>query len=330
MYWRETGDISVWKGIVEDAIVMNLDDMGCVGCVDHMVLSSTIGRNKQLIPAEVIQTIIEHSQAYLNKLEEYGIHITLAGGETADVGDIVRTIDVGYTAFARMKRSDIINIDIQNGDYIVGFSSYGKTVYEDTYNAGTGSNGLTSARHDLFHKQYAEKYPESFNPEIPGEVVYSGTKRLTDTVDLGEYKTDVGRLVLSPTRTYLPLLKKMMVHNKEIHGIVHCSGGGQTKVSKFLDKNVEVIKNNLFAVPPLFKMIKEEAHMSAYEMYQVFNMGHRLECYTHDREIAQSFIQMAAELGIEAQIIGKVVSSEHPAITINHEGDTVRYTYDKF
>lgn len=329
IYWRETGDISVWKGIVEDAIVMNLDDMGCVGCIDNLVLSSTIGRNKQLIPGEVIETIIEHSQAYLDKLEKFGIHITLAGGETADVGDIVRTVDVGYTAFARLRRSDIINIDIQEGDYIVGFSSFGKTVYEDTYNAGTGSNGLTSARHDLFHRQYAEKYPESYNPEIPGEAVYSGTKKLTDEITIDGYSTDIGRLVLSPTRTYLPLLKKMMAYKKDIHGIIHCSGGGQTKVSKFLDKNVEVIKDNLFNVPPLFKLIKEEAHMSAYEMYQVFNMGHRLECYTPDKDTALGFIQMAGDLGIEAQIIGKVKSAVNPTVTIHHEGDTVRYTYSK-
>lgn len=329
MYWKETGDISVWKGIVEDAIVMNLDDMGCIGCVDNIVLSSTIGRNKQLIPGEVIQTIIEHSQAYIQKLDNLGIHITLAGGETADVGDIVRTIDVGYTAFARMRRNEIINIDIQEGDHIVGFSSSGKTVYEEEYNGGTGSNGLTSARHDLFDKRYAEKYPESFNPETPLEVIYSGEKLLTDTVVAEGYETNWGKLVLSPTRTYLPLLKKLIHLKKNIHGLIHCSGGGQTKVSKFINKNIEIVKDNLFPVPPLFQAIREESKMSSYEMYQVFNMGHRLECYTPHLETAQKMIQIAGELGIGARIIGRVESSVQPTISIHHDGESVRYTFKK-
>lgn len=327
IYWRETGDLSVWKGIVEDAIVMNLDDMGCMGCVNNIVLSSTIGRNKSLIPGEIIQTIIEHSQNFLERLKNHGIDITLAGGETADVGDIVRTIDVGYTAFARMQRKDVINIDIQEGDYIVGFSSYGQAIYEDTYNAGTGSNGLTSARHDLFHKSYAVKYPESFNPNIPDNVVYTGSKFLTDSIKINGYDTTIGKLVLSPTRTYLPLLKKIIEYKKYINAIIHCSGGGQTKVSKFLDKNLKIVKDNLLPIPPLFDLIKQEAQLDSYEMYQVFNMGHRLECYTPDKDIAHQLIQLASDLGIEAQVIGRVQIADTPSIVIQHAGETIEYLY---
>jgi len=327
MYWKETGDINVWKGIVEDAIVMNLDDMGCIGCTDDIVVSSTIGRNKSLISGEVIQIIIEHCQNYLNKLSHYGVNITLAGGETADVGDIVRTIDVGYTAFARMKRKDIINIDIQEGDYIVGFSSYGQTIYEDAYNAGMGSNGLTSARHDIFRKVYSQKYPESFNPNIPMEVVYSGSKLLTDKVEINGYETDMGKLVLSPTRTYLPLLSKILPLKDSIHGLIHCSGGGQTKVSKFIDKNLRIIKDNLLPVPPLFQIIKEEAQLDAKEMYQVFNMGHRLECYTPEIDIANQIIAIAHDFGIEAQIIGRVEASEQPTIVIQQNDETTEFLY---
>ncbi len=327
IYWKETGDLSVWKGIVEDAIVMNLDDVGCIGCVDNIVISSTIGRNKSLIPAEVLKTIIEHSQEYLDKLAAYDINITLAGGETADVGDIVRTIDVGYTAFARMKKADVINVDIQPGDYIVGFGSYGQTVYETEYNGGMGSNGLTSARHDIFNKIYAEKYPESFNAHIPQEVVYSGSKFLEDKIEIEGRAMSIGKLVLSPTRTYLPLLKKILLLKSSITGLIHCSGGGQTKVSKFIDKNIKIVKENLFPIPPLFQLIQEEAKLSQQEMFQVFNMGHRLECYTPDLSVAQEMISLAQDLGIEAKIIGHVIKSDRPGILINTSNEIIEFQY---
>lgn len=328
LYWRETGDISVWKGIVEDAIVMNIDDMGCVGITDNIVLSSTIGRNKSIINGDVISTIINYTQEYLHKLNTYGIGITLAGGETADVGDIVRTIDVGFTAFARINRQDIIEIKIRPGDYIVGFASYGQAEYESAYNGGMGSNGLTSSRHDVLTKYYSEKYPESYNPFIPNEVIYTGSKMLTDLVDIGGRHMSVGKLILSPTRTYLPILKQIV--NKfryQISGLVHCSGGGQTKVSKFLDQPVRVVKDHLLPVPPLFKLIKEESGLTMKEMYQVFNMGHRLECYTPDRNVAEEMIRIANNLGVKSQIIGKVEASDKTLIVINHEGEQVIYDY---
>jgi phosphoribosylformylglycinamidine cyclo-ligase len=328
IYWKETGDLSVWKGIVEDAIVMNLDDMGCIGAFDHIVLSSTIGRNKSIINADVISTIINYTQTFLDKLARYGIGITLAGGETADVGDIVRTIDVGYTAFARMKKADIINIDIKAGDYIVGFSSFGQAVYEDEYNGGMGSNGLTSSRHDVFNKYYAEKYPESYNPFIPSEVVYTGTKKLTDTILIDERLYPVGKFVLSPTRTYLPILKPIIEkHRNDIHGLIHCSGGGQTKVSKFMPSNVAIVKDQLFDMPPLFHLIQQESGLSLQEMYQVFNMGHRLECYTPSLEVAESMIAIAANLGVEAKIIGKVESADSPKILIKSQGEVIEYQF---
>ncbi|MGB4959702.1 MAG: AIR synthase related protein, partial [Saprospiraceae bacterium] len=305
IYWRETGDISVWKGIVEDAIVMNLDDMGCIGCFDNIVLSSTIGRNKSLITGEILSTLINHTQDYIEKLANYGIGITLAGGETADVGDIVRTVDVGFTAFGRMKRSDVVDIHIQPGDYIVGFASYGQSIYEDEYNGGMGSNGLTSSRHDVFDKYYADKYPESYNHHIPAEVVYTGSKRLTDTIDIHGKSIPVGKLVLSPTRTYLPIIKPIIEqHRDSIHGMIHCSGGGQTKVSKFMHPGIHIIKDNLFEIPPLFQLIRQESGLSFYEMYQVFNMGHRLECYVSDLSAAEHMVAIAAGFDIEAKIIG--------------------------
>ena len=328
LYWKETGDINVWKGIVEDAIVMNLDDIACTGAIDNIVLSSTIGRNKSLINGEVISTIINYSQAYLDKLRDFDIGITLAGGETADVGDIVRTIDVGYTAFARLKRSDVINIAIKPGDIIVGFASYGQSVYETEYNGGMGSNGLTSARHDVLDKFYATQFPESYNPNIPQDVVYTGSKRLTDKIIIGNDEINIGKLLLSPTRTYMPLLKPLIQqHRHNINGLIHCSGGGQTKVSKFMPSDVSIIKDQLFDIPPLFKLIRAESGLSMREMFQVFNMGHRLECYTPDIHAAESMIALASSFGIEAKIIGKVVASSSPSIIINLDGETIEYFY---
>lgn len=318
IYWKETGDLSVWKGIVEDSIVMNLDDMGCVGCFENIVLSSTIGRNKSIIPGEVISTIINYAEEYIAKLAEYGITIKSAGGETADVGDIVRTIDVGYTAFARMRKKDIIDIDIKAGDYIVGFASYGQASYENEYNGGMGSNGLTSARHDVFHKIYREKYPESYNQNIPLDLVYAGSKMLTDTIEVDGKSTTIGKLVLSPTRTYLPLLKQIVDnHRQDINGMIHCSGGGQTKVSKFMGSDIHIIKDNLLPIPPLFQLIKQEAGLSDKEMYQVFNMGHRLEIYTPSLTAAQAMIELSQNLGIEAKIIGRVEKSDKTSLSIN-------------
>jgi phosphoribosylformylglycinamidine cyclo-ligase len=328
VYWRETGDISVWKGIVEDSIVMNLDDMGCIGCFENIVLSSTIGRNKSIINGDVISTIINYAETFTAKLGQYGISIFTAGGETADVGDIVRTIDVGYTAFARMKREDIIDIDIKAGDYIVGFASYGQATYEDAYNGGTGSNGLTSARHDVFAKAYATKYPESFNEFVPIELVYAGSKSLTDTIDIDGLTITIGKLVLSPTRTYLPLLKSIVdVHRTHINGMVHCSGGGQTKVSKFMSQGTHIIKDDLLPIPPLFEMIKTEANLSDHEMFQVFNMGHRLEIYTPSREAAEGMINISKGFNIDAKIIGRVEPSDQKQITVKHRGQSIEYFY---
>ena len=328
IYWKETGDLSVWKGIVEDAIAMNLDDMGCVGCLENIVLSSTIGRNKSIISGDVISTIINYAQEYIDKLGRHGISITLAGGETADVGDIVRTIDVGYTAFARMKRVDVIDINIQPGDYIVGLSSSGQASYEDQYNGGMGSNGLTSSRHDVFNKAYATRYPESFNNFIPLEVVYSGSKELTDTIQIGEETTTIGKLVLSPTRTYLPVLKPIVDRfRSSVNGIIHCSGGGQTKVSKFMDKNIRIVKDDLFDIPPLFQLIKNESGLSLREMYQVFNMGHRLECYVPDINVVEEIIKISKSFHIDAKIIGRVESSKRPEILIKSGGEEILFEY---
>lgn len=306
MYWRETGDLSVWKGIVQDSIVMNLDDMACVGCVNDIILSSTIGRNKNLISGDVVKTLIEATVEFADKMRSYGINIHLAGGETADVGDIVRTIDVGYTAFARLNRKDLIVNDIKAGNVIVGFSSFGQATYEDAYNGGMGSNGLTSARHDVLNGVYKTEYPESFSPETPLSVVYTGNKKLTDTLEIENQSLTVGKLLLSPTRTYLPLLKQILENTERanIHGIIHNTGGGQTKVLKFV-KNVHIIKNNLFDVPPLFDMIQSESATEWREMYQVFNMGHRLEVYC-DEKIAENLVAMSKTFNIEAKIIGHV------------------------
>ncbi len=305
MYWKETGDLNVWKGIAQDAIVMNLDDMACVGCVDQIILSSTIGRNKNIIPGDVIKAAIGGTTELIAELASLGIQIHLAGGETADVGDIVRTIDVGYTAFARMKRSDLIINNIQAGDVIVAWSSSGQASYEQAYNSGIGSNGLTSARHDLLSAYHASAYPDSFDSNTPREVVYTGSKKLTDTLQIDGKSYTIGQLVLSPTRTYIPPLAKLLAsHRGHIHGLIHCTGGGQTKVVKFVDQK-KVVKNNLFPVPPLFQLMQAESGTSWKEMYQVFNMGHRMEVYLPEAHAAAA-IEAAQAFGIEARIAGYV------------------------
>ncbi len=326
LYWRETGDLSVWKGVAQDAIVMNLDDMACVGCLNDIVLSSTIGRNKNLISGDVISTIINAAVEFCDNMRDYGVGIGLAGGETADVGDIVRTIDVGYTTFARMPKKDLIVNDIKEGNVIVGLASFGQAIYESEYNGGMGSNGLTSARHDVFSFDYANKYPESFDPAVPKEYVYAGSKKLTDNIEINGASIPVGKLVLSPTRTYMPVLKKILNLNSnknEISGIIHCTGGGQTKVLHFVD-NVHVIKDNLFEMPPLFKLIKEESGTDLQEMYKVFNMGHRLEFYTTE-SFAKEIMGVASEFGIESRIIGRVEASGSSKLTISVPGASFGY-----
>ncbi len=315
LYWRETGDLSVWAGIAQDAIVMNLDDMACVGCTDNFMLSSTIGRNKSLVPGEVIAAVIQGMSSFTAKMREFGVHIHEAGGETADVGDIVRTIDVGYTAFARMRRSKVLVNDIRPGDVIVGLASYGQAVYESEYNGGMGSNGLTAARHDVLSKEYATKYPESFDPAIPDAVVYTGKYRLTDKVDVNGRSIDIGKLLLSPTRSYLPVLREVLArYQKHIRGIIHCTGGGQTKVLKFV-RDVHIIKDNLFEVSPLFKLIQESSGTDWREMYQVFNMGHRMELYLSQRH-AKAVMDIAAQFGIEARMIGRVEAAAGEKVTV--------------
>jgi len=324
IYWRETGDISVWKGIVQDAIVMNLDDMACVGCVDNIVLSSTIGRNKILIPAEVLSTIINGASDFLEELKSYGVNVTLAGGETADVGDIVRTIDIGYTAFARMRRDEVVVNNIQAGDVIVGLSSSGQSTYEEEYNSGMGSNGLTSARHDVLNFDYVEEYPESFDPNMPEAVCYVGLLKVNDAVKVGNRLTNVGKLMLSPTRTYLPVIRKLMdTHRKKINGMIHCTGGGQTKVMKFVE-NKKIIKDNLFDPPHLFRMIQEQSSTDWKEMFQVFNMGHRLEIYLPQEE-AQAVIDIAQSFNIDAQIIGRVEEHDGNKLVIESTLGTFEY-----
>lgn len=326
MYWKETGDLEVWKGIAQDAIVMNLDDMACVGCLDNIVLSSTIGRNKNLISGDVISTLIQSTNDFAQQMESAGLKMHLAGGETADVGDIVRTIDVGYTAFARMKKEDLIINDVQDGDVIVGLASYGQASYEDRYNGGMGSNGLTSARHDVFQKSYANKYPDSFDPNTPTEVIFIGSKQLTDTIEIDGVAIPIGKLVLSPTRTYLPVLRQVIDRFKsKINGLIHCTGGGQAKVIKFV-QNKRIIKDNMLPIPPLFKMIQEESGTTWKEMYQVFNMGHRLEFYT-DKDTAASIIEISKSFNIDAQIIGRVEQYEGEIVEIKHEDKTYEYTH---
>ena len=308
MYWKETGDISVWKGIAQDALIMNIDDLLCVGATDNILLSSTIGRNKNLIPAEVISAIINGTEELIAELKKHGVTIHSTGGETADVGDLVRTIIVDSTVTARMKRADVIdNANIQAGDVIVGLASFGQATYETEYNGGMGSNGLTSARHDVFAKYLATKYPESFDAAVPNELVYSGQTKLTDAVK--NSPIDAGKLVLSPTRTYAPVIKKLLskYDSNQIHGMVHCSGGAQTKVLHFVE-NLHVIKDNLFPVPPLFQLIQENSTTDWKEMYQVFNCGHRMEIYV-PAEIAQDIIEISKSFNIDAQIVGRVEQS---------------------
>lgn len=323
MYWKETGDVSVWKGIAQDALIMNIDDLLCVGATENILLSSTIGRNKNLITGEVIAAIINGTEELLATLREQGIGIHSTGGETADVGDLVRTIIVDSTVVCRMKRSDVIsNHTIQAGDVVVGLASFGKATYEDAYNGGMGSNGLTSARHDVFSKVLAEKYPESYDAAVPSELVYSGSKRLTDEV--AGVPLNAGQLVLSPTRTYAPVIKAILdKHRSEVHGMVHCSGGAQTKVLHFVE-NVHVIKDNLFPIPPLFKMIQEESGTDWKEMYKVFNMGHRMEIYLAP-ENAQAIIDISKSFGIDAQIIGRVEAHHGKQVTIESEAGTFIY-----
>ena len=323
MYWKKTGDISVWKGIAQDALIMNIDDLLCVGATGPILLSSTIGRNKNLIPGSVISEIINGTEELLKDLRSHGIEIYSTGGETADVGDLVRTIIVDSTVIARMKRSDVISNDkIQAGDCIVGLASYGQASYENTYNSGMGSNGLTSARHDVFNYQLAKEFPESFDPNVPNDLVYSGGKLLEDEV--ANLPLDAGKLVLSPTRTYAPVIKKILDQfRSQIHGMVHCSGGAQTKVLHFVN-NLHIIKDNLFPIPPLFLMIQEESGTSWEEMYKVFNMGHRMEIYV-PFEIASDLIAISESFGIAAQIIGKVESFDGKQVSIKSEKGEFRY-----
>jgi len=327
LYWKETGDLSVWKGIAQDAIVMNTDDLLCVGATDNILLSSTIGRNKNLVPGEVIKAIIEGTEEVLEMLRSHGVGIYSTGGETADVGDLVRTIIVDSTVTARMRRSDVISNDkIKAGNVIVGFASFGQATYETEYNGGMGSNGLTSARHDVFAKILATKYPESFDPSVPNELVYSGSKLLTEEISTPtthnpQLKTKAGKLVLSPTRTYAPLVKAILKnHFKKIHGMIHCSGGGQTKVLHFVD-NVHIVKDNLFDTPPLFDLIQKESGTDWKEMYRVFNMGHRLEIYT-DEASAIDIMKTSASFGIDSKIVGRVEASDKKRLTIKtKQGD---------
>lgn len=325
-YWKETGDISVWRGIAQDAIIMNLDDLLCVGATDNILLSSTIGRNKNLIPGEVIAAIINGTEEILSELRNAGIGIYSTGGETADVGDLVRTIIVDSTVTCRMKRDDVIsNHRIEPGDVIVGLASYGQANYETEYNGGMGSNGLTSARHDVFNKTIANKYPESYDAAIPYELIFSGSKNLTDLIDIGNGQTvTAGKLVLSATRTYAPIIKTILDgYRSQVHGMVHCSGGAQTKVLHFIDE-LHIIKDNLFPVPPLFKLIQQESKTSWQEMYKVFNMGHRMELYVPET-IAADLIKISESFGVDAQIIGRVEKAETKKVTVKSEFGVFEY-----
>ena len=323
MYWKETGDLSVWKGIAQDAVIMNIDDLLCVGVTDNILVSSTIGRNKRLIPGEVISAIINGTEEVLSDLRQLGVNTVFTGGETADVGDLVRTIIVDSTVTARVKRTQIIdNTKIQHGDVIVGLSSYGKASYEKEYNGGMGSNGLTSARHDVFNKYLIDKYIESFDSEIPEDLVYSGSYKLTDKIE--ELGIDAGKLVLSPTRTYAPVVSKVLKENFDIvHGMIHCSGGAQTKVMNFV-KNVHVIKDNMFDVPPLYQIIHKESGTPWKEMYKVFNMGHRYEFYVSEKD-ADIIIKAAKSFNIEAKIVGRVEDADKNRLTIQSEFGNFEY-----
>lgn len=324
LYWKETGDLSVWKGIAQDALIMNIDDLLCVGATDNIMLSSTIGRNKNLIPGEVISAIINGTEELIGELKKFGVTIHSTGGETADVGDVVRTIIVDSTVTARMKRSDVIdNANIKPGDVIVGLESFGQATYEKEYNGGMGSNGLTSARHDVFAHYLAENYPESFDPSVPKDLIYSGAKKLTDEVEGSPI--NAGKLVLSATRTYAPIIKEILAkfNATDVHGMVHCSGGAQTKILHFVD-NVHVIKDNLFDVPPLFKLIQEQSQTGWKEMYQVFNCGHRMELYVNP-EIAEEIIAISKSFNVNAQIVGRVEASNSKKLTIQSNYGTFEY-----
>ena len=324
VYWKETKDLSVWKGISQDSLIMNIDDLICVGATENIVVSSTIGRNKKLIPGEIIKQIIEGNEEVISNLNKHGMNVISSGGETADVGDLVKTIIVDSTVFCRMKRADVIdNGNIIAGNVIVGLSSFGKASYEKEYNSGIGSNGLTSARHDVFEKSLKNKYPESFDNQISDELVYSGTKKVTDRIE--NSPLDAGKLVLSPTRTYAPLIKKIFeeIDRKKINGIIHCSGGAQTKILHFVDK-LHIIKDNLFDLPPVFKLIQQESGTSWKEMYQVFNMGHRMEIYT-DRSTADKIISISNGFNIEAKIVGRVEESKNKKLTISSTYGTFEY-----
>ena len=325
IYWKETGDISVWKGIAQDAIIMNTDDLLCVGATDNILLSSTIGRNKNNIPGEVLSAVINGTEEMLEQLRSYGIGIHSTGGETADVGDLVRTIIVDSTVVCRMKRADVIdNSNILEGDLIIGLESCGQATYETEYNGGMGSNGLTSARHDVLEKLLAKKYPESFDPAVPEELVYSGKIKLTDKIDIGGQEITAGKLVLSPTRTYAPIIKKIIDNcRSDIHGMVHCSGGAQTKVLHFID-NLHIIKDNLFPVPPLFKLIQAQSNTDWKEMYKVFNMGHRMELYV-PQAIATEIIAISRSFNVDAKIIGRVEKSDRKKLTITSEFGIFEY-----
>lgn len=324
MYWKETGDLSVWKGIAQDALIMNIDDLLCVGATSDILLSSTIGRNKNLIPGEVISAIINGTEALIADLKSFGISIHATGGETADVGDLVRTIIVDSTVTARIKRSHVIdNANIKAGDVIVGLESFGQATYETEYNGGMGSNGLTSARHDVFGHYLAEKYPESYDAAVPKELVYSGQMKLTDAVEGAPI--DAGKLVLSPTRTYAPIIKKILevFSSEDIHGMIHCSGGAQTKILHFVDQ-FHIIKDNMFEIPPLFKLIQEQSKTSWKEMYQVFNCGHRMELYVNP-EVAQQIIDISKSFSVNAQIVGRVEASEEKKLSIKSQFGVFEY-----
>jgi len=324
MYWKETGDVSVWKGIAQDALIMNIDDLLCVGATDNIMLSSTIGRNKSLITGEVLSAIINGTEELITELKEFGVTIHSTGGETADVGDLVRTIIVDSTVTARMKRSDVIdNANITPGDVIVGLESFGQATYEKGYNGGMGSNGLTSARHDVFHKYLADKYPESFDAAVPEDLVYSGNTKLTDAVE--NSPIDAGKLVLSPTRTYAPIIKAILSKYKgdDVHGMIHCSGGAQTKILHFVD-NVHIVKDNMFPIPPLFKLIQEQSKTDWKEMYQVFNCGHRMELYVKP-EVAADIIAISKSFNVDAKIVGRVEASDAKKLTITSEYGTFEY-----
>ena len=324
IYWKETGDLSVWKGIAQDALIMNIDDLVCVGVTENILLSSTIGRNKNLITGEVIKTIIEGTEELIEKLRNYGVSIFSTGGETADVGDLVRTIIVDSTVTARIKKDEIIdNGNIRTGDVIVGLASFGQASYEEFYNGGMGSNGLTSARHDVFSKDLAKKFPESYDPHISDNLIYSGTKKLLDNYD--KLSINVGKLILSPTRTYAPVFNQVFkkINKKNIHGIIHCSGGAQTKILHFVDK-LHIVKDNLFETPPLFNLIKEESGTDLKEMFEVFNMGHRMEIYIEEK-YAHQIIDISKKFNIEAKVIGHVESAPKKQLTIKHENSSFIY-----